>query len=306
MRILKHFTANEVKFSPMPFKRELSMEAYLIENEDILALDNTDDVFSDVTIIQEELTLKHGRKSKNTDGRIDILVKYASDEYVGVVELKLGQLKEIHLNQLEDYLLKKDEILQLYRDQSNSDDTLNSDPNMIGILVGTSINADLAKKISNGCKARDSGAPIAALIVERFKGEDGIIYVTTDTYFKKPVPSKDRTKYQFNNNTIGKGRLVLEVIKQHVQNKANISYAELEKDFPKNTQGSLGVFSTHDRAIQIQELWGHRRHFLKPEELIKLADNTTIAVCNQWGVDNIDDFIKVAEGLGHTVKHGGG
>ena len=67
------------------------MESYLVENEGVLALDN--DTFSDVTIIQEELTLKQGRSSKDTDGRIDILLTY-SNEYIGVVELKLGELND--------------------------------------------------------------------------------------------------------------------------------------------------------------------------------------------------------------------
>ena len=113
MRLLKHFTANEEQLESFPFKRELSMESYLVENEGILALDN--DSYSDVTIVQEELTLKRGRLSKDTDGRIDILATYSS-EYIGVVELKLGELNEIHLTQLEDYLEEKDQILDEYPD----------------------------------------------------------------------------------------------------------------------------------------------------------------------------------------------
>ena len=99
MRLHRHFTANEEQLESFPFKRELSMESYLVENEGILALDN--DSYSDVTIVQEELTLKRGRSSKDTDGRIDILATYSS-EYIGVVELKLGELNEIHLTQLKD------------------------------------------------------------------------------------------------------------------------------------------------------------------------------------------------------------
>ena len=47
MRLYRHFTANEEKIEEFPFKRELSMEAYLIENESVLALD--DDTFSEVS-----------------------------------------------------------------------------------------------------------------------------------------------------------------------------------------------------------------------------------------------------------------
>ena len=83
------------------------MESYLVENEGILVLDNEN--YSDVTIVQEELTLKQGRSSKDTDGRIDLLVTYSS-EYIGVVELKLGELKDVHLTQLEDYLLQMSRV----------------------------------------------------------------------------------------------------------------------------------------------------------------------------------------------------
>ncbi|MEG9862509.1 MAG: hypothetical protein V6Z81_08530 [Parvularculales bacterium] len=273
----------------MPFKRELSMEAYLVENEDVLALD--DDDFSDINIIQEELTLKDGRPSKDTDGRIDILITYSA-EYIGVVELKLGELEERHLTQLEDYLSKKEQILQQYPD------ILDSNLKWIGILVGTSINAQLADKISKGYKT-DSNALIAALIVERFKGEDGSIYVTTDTYFKKSTSSRDTTKYTYNGKSLNKGKLVLAVIKQHVQNKEKISFSELEQDFPQRTQGSKGVFSTLEKANEIR-LRERRRHFLKPEEIIKLSDST-IAVNRNWDVDNIERFIEKAKIHGHKI-----
>ncbi|MGV2871723.1 hypothetical protein [Colwellia sp. E150_009] len=89
-KIHRHFTANDEQLEPFNFKRELSMESYLVENEGVLGLDN--DVFASdsVEIIEEELTLKQGRSSKDTDGRIDILATY-SGEYIAVIELKLGQ-----------------------------------------------------------------------------------------------------------------------------------------------------------------------------------------------------------------------
>ena len=108
MQLYKHFTANNIQLEPFPFRRELSMESYLIDNEGVLALDR--DLFADVEIIEAELTLKEGRKSKETDGRIDILASY-SQEYLAVVELKLGQLEEIHLSQLEDYLQSRESLI---------------------------------------------------------------------------------------------------------------------------------------------------------------------------------------------------
>jgi hypothetical protein len=178
VRLLRHFTANEEQLASFPFKRELSMESYLVENEGILALD--DDSYSDVSIIQEELTLKQGRLSKDTDGRIDILATYSS-EYIGVIELKLGELNEIHLNQLEDYLEVKHQIIEQYPDIL--DKNVSPVPKWVGVLVGTSIHPELAIKINNGY-ATKCGVPIAALAVQRFKGSNGSVYVTTDVFFK--------------------------------------------------------------------------------------------------------------------------
>jgi hypothetical protein len=83
MQIFTHLTANDVQLRPFPFKRELSMEAYLIENEGVLALDR--DTFSDVEIIEDELTLKQGGGNQIRDGRIDILATY-SQEYIAIFD----------------------------------------------------------------------------------------------------------------------------------------------------------------------------------------------------------------------------
>lgn len=299
MRILRHFTANDEYLEPFPFKRELSMESYLVENEGVLALD--DDSFCNVDIIEEELTLKQGRSSKDTDGRIDILITYAQ-EYIGVVELKLGVLEEIHLQQLEDYLHKREQILKQYPDLLNKEIT--STPNWIGVLAGTAINPELADKISKGY-VTNSGIQIAALTIRRFRSAKGNIYVTTDTYFKNTLSSKDTTKYIFNDKSIGKGRLVLAVIKQHIENNFNLTFSELEKQFPKTCQGSRGVFSTIEEANDIYAKTNRRRHFVKPDELIKLSD-VSIAVSSQWGIKNIDKFISVAKNLGYKIESSNG
>ncbi|MGK7955423.1 MAG: hypothetical protein AB4063_09205 [Crocosphaera sp.] len=109
MQLLKHLTANNIKLNPYPFIRELSMEAYLIENESVLLLDN--DNFSEIEIIDIELTLKDGRISKNTNERVDILALYNQETYA-IIELKLGELTKTHLTQLEDYLKQKNQILE--------------------------------------------------------------------------------------------------------------------------------------------------------------------------------------------------
>jgi hypothetical protein len=295
VQLFKHLTANDVHLEPFPFKRELSMEAYLVENERVLSLDG--DTFSNVEIIEAELTLKQGRKSKNTDGRIDILATY-SQEYIAVVELKIGQLDSIHLEQLEDYLQQKQQILEQYPDILNKESALFV--KWIGVLVGTSIDSVLASKLSSGYITQ-SGIQIAALTVQRFRGTDGSVYVTTDTYFNGAISRRDTSKYKFDGAVYGKGRLVLAIIKRHVESNPEISFAELEKAFPQSCQGSVGVFTTIEKANEIKTTTGRKRHFLNADEVIKLSDST-IAISDQWNPVNIDRFIQQAVKNGYIIN----
>jgi hypothetical protein len=295
MQIFRHLTINDVQLEEFPFKRELSMEAYLIENEGVLSLDA--DTFNNVDIVEAELTLKQGRKSKDTDGRIDILATY-SQEYIAVIELKLGQLEEIHLKQLEDYLAEKNQILEQYPDILSQE--VSPIPKWIGVLVGNSIDPNLATKIRDGYFSPD-GTQIFALTIQRFRGSDGHVFVTTDTYFNNINTVRDTSKYLFEGKSLGKGRLVLAVLKRHCEKKPNITFSELEQAFPRICQGSRGVFSTFEEANEILTSSGRKRHFLNTDELIQI-EGSTIAVSSQWGIGNIEKFIKCARSLGHIIK----
>ncbi|MEM8829694.1 MAG: hypothetical protein AAGE96_10095 [Cyanobacteria bacterium P01_G01_bin.19] len=295
MQLYQHFTVNNIQLEPFPFRRELSMESYLIENEGVLALDN--DLFADVEIIEAELTLKEGRKSKETDGRIDILASY-TQEYLAVVELKLGQLEEIHLSQLEDYLTSKENLVEKYADLIG--ESLCDRPKWLGVLVGASINPELAEKINSGYQA-NGDIPIAALTVQRFRGNDGQVYVVTEPIFNSKQSKRDTSRYIFNGLELGKSRLVIEVIKSYVANHPEITFNELASQFPLNLQGASGTFATIETANEIYSRTGHKRHYIKPEEQLKL-DDCTIAVSNQWGIANIGGFIACAQKLGYEIK----
>ncbi|MDC3405575.1 hypothetical protein OAY01_03615 [Luminiphilus sp.] len=290
MNIYKHLTLNAEHLQRFPFRRELVMQAYLIENQEILGLD--DDLFSgdNVEIIEEELPVVGGRFSKNTDGRLDVLALY-SNEYIAVVELKLGELKEEHLEQLEDYLKQRDKILE----QGNLLDKLpesdGGSRRWVGVLVGESIDPGLGLKLKKGYAYGDDEIPIVALTINRFCSSNGSTYVTTDAFHDIKKNTKDYTKYKFNGAIYGKGKLVLAVIKQYVEENPDVTYAELEKKFPKKLQGSHGCFVKKELALKICAEKGKKRHFLKEDEEIKIK-GCSIAVCTEWGRGNIDNFIK--------------
>ncbi|PHQ94385.1 MAG: hypothetical protein COB40_12380 [Marinosulfonomonas sp.] len=291
MRILRHLTANAETLTPFGFKRELSMQSYLIENEGVLALDDT---FCDAEIICEELAVKQARTSRDTDGRIDLLVTYTG-EFIGIVELKLGELDNTHLEQLEDYLKTKEKVLEADFGLSAE---IKENSKWIGVLAGASISRQLADKISSGYSV--DGVPIAALTIQRFRGEGGQVYVATDTYFKNALADKDKSKYDFQGQKYGKGQLVLAVMKHFSGNNVQMSFAEMRQKFPNI--GSHEIFVLSEKAFQKieEDKNGRKRHFVKPDQLIQLADST-IAVSNQWGIGNIDAFIERAKKLEYNI-----
>ena len=291
MQLYRQVTANSVRLEKMPFKRELSMEAYLIENEKVLALDI--DELSTVNVLDEEIPMPDGRPSRGGDGRIDLIADYGGSTF-GVIELKLGQLTHGHLRQLEDYMANIGALENLARQYSGLEEV-----KFVGVLVGTEISADLREKIEGGYMINDS-FPLAALTLSRYRGGDGNIYVITDTYFHDVSRQFDRTQYRFNGTTVGKNRLVLAVLKRHVENDPDITFSQLEKSFPKRLQGTYGCFGASVQAQQIYASTGRKRHFLDPDELIELKDER-IAVCTQWGKGNIGAFIERAVELSYII-----
>ena len=283
MEIYRQITANNIELREYPFLKELAMEAYLIENEEILKLDNEN--FNDVTVIDAEIALKSGRKTSNRDGRIDILAKYGID-YLAIVELKINEINEGTLLQLQDYLNAKDQLLdkhpEIWTDSENK-------PQWIGIMVGSSISPELQRKLQDGYKT-ENDIPIAGMVIRRFRGQSNEIYVIADTYFKYNYTQRDFSKFEFNGQIYNKSRLVNKVLKSFIDKNPDQTFSELQQKFPTEIQGSMGVFTSKENAQEIFERTGHKRYYIKPDELIEIKDGT-IATCTQWGLGNIMKFV---------------
>jgi len=259
------------------------MEAYLMENGDILKLDAQN--FADVTILEAEIALKSGRKTSDRDGRIDILAQYGLD-YLSIVELKINEINAQTLTQLEDYLSEREQIITKYPefwvDQNNK-------PNWVGVLIGTSISPELQRKLQDGYQTTD-GIPIAGMVIRRFRSNKNEIFVITDTFFKFNYTRRDFSKFVFKGEVLNKSRLVNKVIKAFVEDHPTIRYVELDRLFPQQLQGSIGVLTSIESAHAINDKTGYKRHYIKPDELIKTSDSI-IATSTQWGKDNIQNFI---------------
>jgi hypothetical protein len=122
---------------------------------------------------------------------------------------------------------------------------------------------------------------------------------------EKPFPAssstRDTTKYLFNGNIYKKNGLVLAVLKAYVADNPGVSYQDLQIQFPRELQGSKGVFNNESYALEEFKRTSHKRHFLDPNDLIRLAD-CTVAVSTQWGIENINNFVQQANSLGYTVE----
>ncbi len=108
----------------------------------------------------------------------------------------------------------------------------------------------------------------------------------------------DYSRYIFNGKEYGKGRLVLAVIKAYVQDNPSITYTQLKTIFYDRIQGSTGVIATIEEAKNKRRDYTKRYYVGEPIFL----DQMQILVCTQWGIGNIDNFIKIARDLGYSIE----
>lgn len=114
-----------------------------------------------------------------------------------------------------------------------------------------------------------------------------------------PTSGQDTTKYIFNNRKYGKGKLVLAVVQQYMKDNPDTTATLLMTVFPKGLQGSLGVVKLmKDTHINCQD--PHKRFFLDNYSIIHTATEDC-AVCSQWGIGNINNFIDKAKKLGYMI-----
>ena len=110
----------------------------------------------------------------------------------------------------------------------------------------------------------------------------------------------DKTQYEYNNETYGKGRLVLSVIKSQMA-KPDETYQNLKtnlESIPATSQVVMDVEEYQRKYAVSDDI--QRRYFINDQ----LTDHEGVSfyVTNQWGLGNIDGFVIKARELGHTIK----
>ena len=111
---------------------------------------------------------------------------------------------------------------------------------------------------------------------------------------------RDKTKYLLDNHRYGKNRLVLAVIADYASKHPEATFDDLMELFPKDLQGSAGVFTTLKQARENYQRTNHKRHFISTGEYVDLADGP-IAVSIEWSANNINSFIHAAEEIGYEI-----
>jgi hypothetical protein len=297
MKIYKQLKANNISLKKRNFSRELLLEAFLIQNEELLAIEGleTDNV-PEVTSFEHTVKKGDGSDSK---GRIDLIIKY--DNTIGIAELKKEEVNHVTIDQLNEYIstTNVDRIIKDLRIASGNEAIFEDNAPRLGIVIGTSIDSKLANEIVNDENAdwKKDGVEYAAIVINRYESEDlyGTVFTTTETYFKSSK-ARDLSKYTVNGNKklkLGKGRLVQYVVRELAKTK---SLNQMKDALPKNLQGANGVFVKEERAIELlnSSKDNRARFFMddSKDDVIELNNGTRICVCNQWGITNISKFIE--------------
>ena len=139
------------------------------------------------------------------------------------------------------------------------------------------------------------------LVKEESKNKLNVIKKNLPRGGVKMTDQKDYTKYLFNGEQYGKGRLVLEVIRKYVTDHLDTSYEKLKSVFPDSLQSDTDIQFSKNQVVfsKIEEIDSAnlKRFFDKDEELIKL-NNCSILVSREWNLENIQHVISTAKNLG--------
>lgn len=115
---------------------------------------------------------------------------------------------------------------------------------------------------------------------------------------------RDLTKYRFGGETLGKGRLVLALVKQYVRDHPEADFAALRAAFPDALQGDSPIqFSSARNVVaRLDDVASEdrKRYFIAEDELVRLRDSIVL-VSREWNRFNIQNVLTTAARLGYTI-----
>ncbi len=126
---------------------------------------------------------------------------------------------------------------------------------------------------------------------------------------KTEKPKRERTgnlkrnhdKYELNGNgeKLGKGKLVLAMVKQFMFDKPKTTFEELGRAFPAELQaGYKGVFA---KVVDVKKNDLAKRYFMH-DQIIKTSDGIAVTVTREFGSGNIAAVLEHAKKMGFKIK----
>lgn len=116
---------------------------------------------------------------------------------------------------------------------------------------------------------------------------------------------RDLTKYRFDGEIFGKGRLVQALVQRYVIDHPGIRFTDLVQAFPDWLQADSHTQFNKERAVvvRLESLpeKSHRYFFTEEPDLIRL-DDAIVVVSAQWNPVNIGHMLTRAAELGYSVE----
>lgn len=153
-----------------------------------------------------------------------------------------------------------------------------------------------AKSVKTDVKTEKIKIPLSEKIEKPVELKNGVALIQKK---EETFPLRDKTKYVFENKTLGKGKLVLAIVQSYVVKHPKVTIVELQKVFPKELQKHYGVIVPLNEAKKKCE--HYQRYFIGEGQAIKLADGSSVSVTTQWGSENIKPFVETAIKLGFII-----
>jgi hypothetical protein len=185
-KVYKQLAAQTIQFNDFPFISETSMEAFIIENQNILS---TDEEIS-VRFVTNQFFLENGRPSKDTDGRIDMLFEI-DDKYLAIIELKKGVVIKDNIEQLKDYLT----VFKQSKEAASKKFGIKKDRELIGIIIGSDIDPDIKSDLLSGQISKAMKINIIGMTISRYCSEDkSEVYIFAERFAEE---ESDFTRIRF-------------------------------------------------------------------------------------------------------------
>ena len=116
---------------------------------------------------------------------------------------------------------------------------------------------------------------------------------------------RDLTRYSFDGQSLGKGRLVLAIVRRYVMDHPRANLEAVRAVFPDSLQARSPIQFSRARSVvaKLDSLSPEfsRRYFVDEADRIALADGVVV-VSREWNRFNIQNVLEVARQLGYVIK----